>query len=96
MLNNKSKKGDVPVMVLVIGVVLVCTLALLSFNGAYNNIIKSFSDIESVERIVAQGELYDFYSDNSISQNVIKIKACAKYENLDCHAALAMTTLVNN
>ena len=51
-----NKKGDIPVTILVIGVFIVCTLALLSFFVSMNVIKKSFVGISLVEKANSQIE----------------------------------------
>lgn len=52
----KNKRGDLPVTILVIGVFVVCTLALLSFMYISSQVNKSFNGINLVEEANAQIE----------------------------------------
>jgi hypothetical protein len=46
-----SKRGDIPVTILVIGVFVVCTAALISFYGASLRIEDSFEGVSLVEKM---------------------------------------------
>ena len=61
-----DKRGDLPVTILVIGVLAVCTLALLSFFYSSYQLHKSFVGVESVENANIQIEtnsLNHFYDE---------------------------------
>lgn len=60
---EKNKRGDVPIVVLVIGVVAICILAIVSFYISDRNAKKSF-DIEIVERAAIMGEKVQFYQES--------------------------------
>jgi hypothetical protein len=47
---KRNKRGDVPTTVLVLGVFVICTLALISFINSDRSVEKSFSGIELVEK----------------------------------------------
>lgn len=62
MINNlKSKRGDIPITILVIGVLLVCALALFSFFSSTLKIRNSFVGIGLVEKLDSQIEENSFY-----------------------------------
>lgn len=58
--NNLNKRGDVPVVVLVIGVIAICLLALVSFYISDRTAKKGFN-IEIVESAAIAGEKINFY-----------------------------------
>jgi hypothetical protein len=65
---KKNKRGDVPVTVLVLGVLAVCTLAMLSFISADRNSQKSFIGVEILEQAHIQVEmngLQKFYEEET-------------------------------
>ena len=49
---NKNKHGDVPVTILVIGVVFICGLAIFSFYFSARNVKNDFVSNEAVEQAV--------------------------------------------
>jgi len=55
----KSKKGDIPITILVIGVFAVCSLALLSFFNSTIQTRNSFVGIDLMEKINLQIEEYN-------------------------------------
>lgn len=60
---TKNKKGDIPVTILVVGVVAICILAIVSFYISDRNAKKSF-DIEIVEKAAILGEKIQFYQES--------------------------------
>ena len=60
---TKNKKGDIPIVILVIGVIAICILAILSFYISDRNAKKNF-DIEIVERASIMGEKISFYKES--------------------------------
>ena len=61
--NIKSKKGDTPITILVIGVIAICMLAILTFYLSNRSVKKGF-DIETVETAAIMGEKIAFYREN--------------------------------
>jgi len=57
----KNKKGDIPVTILVLGIVAVCILAIVSFYASSLKVQKNF-DIQIVKEIKLLREKADFYS----------------------------------
>jgi len=57
----KNKCGDIPIIILVIGVFAVCSLALLSFYYSDTKVRNSFVGIDKMEKINLQIEQYSFY-----------------------------------
>jgi hypothetical protein len=60
MINNK--RGDIPITILVVGVVLICTIALVSFISSSISVRKSFTGIAIVEQLDSQIEENAFYT----------------------------------
>jgi len=61
MVNRKNKRGDIPVTILVIGVVVVCVLALMSFLSSTAKVRSSFVGIGALEEMNIQREKNYFY-----------------------------------
>jgi len=60
----KNKRGDIPVMILVIGVFAICTLAIISFSFVGNKTTKGFYEsIESMEEMNSLIQKYYFYEE---------------------------------
>ena len=51
-----DRRGDIPIIILVLGVLVVCSLALLSFYAANFNVANTFSGIKLVEKMESQIE----------------------------------------
>ncbi len=56
MKNKMNKRGDIPVTILVIGVVLICCLAIFSFFSSTAKIRKSFVGLGVMEELNSQIE----------------------------------------
>jgi hypothetical protein len=54
MINNK--RGDIPITILVVGVILICTIALVSFISSSISVRKTFTGISVVEQLDSQIE----------------------------------------
>lgn len=67
----KNKRGDIPVMLLVIGVVGICTLAIISFYISDKNVRGGFEAIELIEEIGLEAEKIMFYERVGLSQEEI-------------------------
>lgn len=67
-MNNKSlfkgKKGDIPITILTLGVLILCILALLSFIYSLFQFKKSFEGVGSIDEISSKIEGYDFYKED--------------------------------
>jgi len=53
----KNKKGNLPIIILVLGVLAVCSLALLSFYASNLKVSNNFSGISKMEDINSQIEI---------------------------------------
>ena len=58
-MKNKNRRGDVPVTILVLGVFVVCTLALVSFINSDRNSERSFIGIKIMEEANINIEKYN-------------------------------------
>lgn len=70
----KNKKGDIPTIVLVIGIFAVCAIGIISFFIADFHISNSFVGVQIMQRFNAQVEEYNFYLNQGISPNNLKGK----------------------
>ena len=64
----RSKKGDIPITILVLGVVLICILTIASFYLASYNMNKNF-DVQAVKEIALAKEKIDFYQNIGVSRD---------------------------
>jgi hypothetical protein len=60
----KNKRGDIPIVILVIGVFVVCTLALLSFFNSSIQVKNSFVGIDLIEEMNSQVEKSQFFKED--------------------------------
>lgn len=67
-----NKKADIPVTILVLGVFVVCSLALASFFLSNIKISKSFDTINLVQEMNSKVSEYDFYKSQGVSDTIIK------------------------
>jgi len=67
----KNKKGDVPVTILVIGIIAICGLALLSFFSSSFKLEQSFTNVPVIEELNVKIAEYNFYKNNSVSEERI-------------------------
>ncbi len=68
---SKNKKADVPVTILVIGVIAVCALALLSFLSSSFKLEQSFTGVSAMEELNAKINEYHFYKNMGVSEEQI-------------------------
>jgi len=74
MKTRKNKKGDIPVTILVLGVVMVCVLAILSFIFFGPNLTKGFAYVGGVEEVAFDMEQISFYEKIGLSDLEIREK----------------------
>lgn len=60
----KNKKADIPITILVIGVLAICALAIFSFYSANRIFKKNFDSIDVVEEILITKEKISLYEEN--------------------------------
>ena len=56
----KNKRGNLPIIILVLGVLAVCSLALLSFYNANLKISNDFSGVKLIEKVNSQIEINSY------------------------------------
>ncbi len=67
----KNKRGDIPVTILVIGIFMVCTLAILSFLNSSLLLNKSFVGVDIMEKAnieIEKNYLTDYYDDFNVTK----------------------------
>ncbi len=78
----KNRKADIPVTILVIGVLAICTLAILSFFLSDRIVKNDFVVLEAVEEAKIMKEKISFYANAGFSEeeikNIIEIKEDAQ------------------
>jgi len=68
----KNKRGDLPVVLLVIGVVLICSLALFSFFYSSFYTGQSLVGVSQMEEINSKIDQYNFYKEMGVDENKIR------------------------
>ena len=68
----KNKHGDIPVTILVIGVLAICAMAIFSFYFSDRGVKNDFIVIEAVEKASILKEKISFYENISMSEEEIK------------------------
>ena len=68
----RNKRGDIPIAILVVGVILICALAILSFLSSSFKLEKSFADVTIMEDLNVKIEEYTFYKNQGVSNEEIK------------------------
>jgi len=64
MVNKRDKRGDIPITILVIGIILVCAIAIFSFFSSTIKARNSFVGIGFVEKLNSQIEEKSFAGQN--------------------------------
>jgi len=103
MISKKDKKGDIPITILVIGIILVCALAMFSFLSSTTKIRNSFVGVGVLEKMNSQIEKNYFYKQSGLvigdSESVSNIFNYAKENDVvnrrcncgnDCNAYASM------
>ena len=70
--DKMNKRGDIPVTILVIGILAVCVLAILSFITSNNSVKKSFLSIDTVVESVLIKEKISFYENLRYNKEQIR------------------------
>lgn len=65
MLKNllKNKRGDIPITILVIGILAICILAIFSFYLSNRNVKDDFSSISAIEKVLIAKEKISLYNE---------------------------------
>ena len=70
---KKNKRAEIPITLLVLGVVAVCGLAILSFLFADSGDKEALEGVENLEKVVSLGEEIRFYQNFGIEpENVME------------------------
>ena len=73
MINKKTnKRGDIPITLLVIGIVIICILAIVSFLKSDSEVKGSFSAISTVESAGLVKEKISFYMNLGYNKEEVK------------------------
>lgn len=67
-----NKRGDIPITILVIGVLAVCLLAILSFYFSDRAVKNTFVSIDLPEKVAIEVEKISFYKNIGMSQEEIE------------------------
>lgn len=70
----RNKKGDIPTVILVIGVFAVCTVGIITFFIADFHTANSFVGVQVMQKFNAQVEEYTFYLNQGISPTKLQNK----------------------
>ena len=68
----RNRKGDIPITILVIGVVAICGLALLSFFSSSFKLEKSFTNVPVIEELNVKIAEYNFYKSQGVLDSQIE------------------------
>ena len=67
-----NRKADIPITILVVGVLVVCALAIISFFVSDLSVRSGFTSIETVEEAKLLGEKISFYNNTGMTQEEIE------------------------
>ena len=67
----QNKRGDIPITILVFGVLAICTLAIFSFIISNNSVKNSFDSIGLVEKVAIEKEKISLYEGLGFSDDEI-------------------------
>jgi len=67
----KNKRGDIPITILVIGIVAICIMAIFSFYFSDRNVKKDLNNIGIIETAAAIKEKISFYRNLGFSEEEI-------------------------
>ena len=70
--NKMNKKGDIPIVILVMGVLALCILAILSYHTSNNSVKSGFSSIDTVVEAGLIREKISFYNNLGYNEEQIK------------------------
>jgi len=75
----KNKRGDIPVTILLIGVIAICGLAIFSFVASSFTKSQSFIGVSKMEELSAKIDSYYFYNAMGLSEE--KLNEIVEIEN---------------
>ncbi len=58
----KNKRGDIPITILVIGILAICILAIFSFYSSDRNVKDDFSSVGIIEKVLIAKEKISLYN----------------------------------
>ena len=67
----RNRRGDIPITILVIGILAICLLAIFSFYSSDRNVKKDFAVVGVVEEVALIREKMDFYENLGLSEGQI-------------------------
>jgi len=63
-MKKMNKRGDIPVTILVIGILAICTLAIFSFYFSDRSVKSSFSSVDVIEKVLVTKEKISLYEES--------------------------------
>jgi len=81
----KNKRGDIPITILVIGVLAICALAIFSFYTSSQKVKSGFDVVGVVERAVIESDKISLYPKLGFSENEIDTIFDIKSDELGRH-----------
>jgi len=60
----KNKRGDIPIVILVIGILAICILAIFSFYFSDRSVKTGFSSVDVIERVLVTKEKISLYNES--------------------------------
>jgi len=60
----KNKRGDIPITILVIGILAICILAIFSFYSSSKSVEDDFNSISAIEKVLIAKEKISLYSNS--------------------------------
>lgn len=72
-MKKMNKRGDIPITILVIGILAICTLAIFSFYFSNRSVKSGFSSVGVIEKVLVTKEKISLYSNSlEFTQNEIE------------------------
>ncbi|MBU1252291.1 MAG: hypothetical protein KJ905_01670 [Nanoarchaeota archaeon] len=68
----KNKRGDIPITILVIGILAICTLTIFSFYTSSSKVKSGFDSVGIVNRAVIEMQKISLYSELGFSETEIE------------------------
>ena len=84
-----NKKGDIPTLILVIGVFLVCGLAIISFGISFNSTKQSFEILENMVAVNSIAEQARFYENVGLKpEDILDLRRQGNFYNITSEKVL--------